>query len=38
MPAVTTLNQLEWSHAGGAPEAQIQELAHLAFRSAPKRT
>ena len=31
MPAVKTLEQLDWSCAGGAPKAQIQELAHLAF-------
>jgi DNA replication protein DnaC len=31
MPAVKTLDQFDWSHAGGAPKAQIQELAHLAF-------
>ena len=31
MPAVKTLEQFDWSHAGGAPKAQIQELAHLAF-------
>jgi DNA replication protein DnaC len=31
MPAVKTLEQLDWSHAGGAPKAQITELAHLAF-------
>ncbi|MBK9134140.1 MAG: AAA family ATPase [Betaproteobacteria bacterium] len=31
MPAVKTLEQFEWRHAGGAPKAQIQELAHLAF-------
>ncbi len=31
MPALKTLEQFDWSHAGGAPKAQIQELAHLAF-------
>jgi DNA replication protein DnaC len=31
MPATKTLEQFDWSHAGGAPKAQIQELAHLAF-------
>jgi DNA replication protein DnaC len=31
MPAIKTLEQFDWSHAGGAPKAQIQELAHLAF-------
>ena len=31
MPAIKTLEQLDWTHAGGAPKAQIQELAHLAF-------
>lgn len=31
MPAIKTLEQFEWAHAGGAPKAQIQELAHLAF-------
>ena len=31
MPSVKTLEQFDWSHAGGAPKAQIQELAHLAF-------
>jgi DNA replication protein DnaC len=31
MPAVKTLEQIDWSHAGGAPKAQIQELGHLAF-------
>ena len=31
MPVVKTLEQFDWSHAGGAPKAQIQELAHLAF-------
>lgn len=31
MPAVKTLEQFDWSQAGGAPKAQIQELAHLAF-------
>ena len=31
MPSIKTLEQLDWSHAGGAPKAQIQELAHLAF-------
>jgi DNA replication protein DnaC len=27
MPAVKTLEQFDWSHAGGAPKAQITELA-----------
>ena len=31
MPAIKTLEQFDWSHAGGAPKAQITELAHLAF-------
>jgi len=31
MPALKTLEQFDWSHAGGAPKAQITELAHLAF-------
>ena len=31
MPAHKTLEQFDWSHASGAPKAQIQELAHLAF-------
>lgn len=31
MPATKTLEQFDWCHAGGAPKAQIQELAHLAF-------
>lgn len=31
MPVIKTLEQFDWSHAGGAPKAQIQELAHLAF-------
>ena len=31
MPAIKTLEQFDWSHAGGVPKAQIQELAHLAF-------
>ena len=31
MPAVKTLEQFDWRHAAGAPKAQIQELAHLAF-------
>ena len=31
MPAIKTLEQFDWSHAAGAPKAQIQELAHLAF-------
>ena len=31
MPAIKTLEQFDWSHASGAPKAQIQELAHLAF-------
>jgi DNA replication protein DnaC len=31
MPAVKTLEQFDWSHAGGAPKAQIVELSHLAF-------
>jgi DNA replication protein DnaC len=31
MPAVKTLEQFDWSHAAGAPKAQILELAHLAF-------
>lgn len=31
MPAIKTLEQFDWSHAGGAPKAQIIELSHLAF-------
>ena len=31
MPSVKTLEQFDWSHASGAPKAQITELAHLAF-------
>lgn len=31
MPAIKTLEQFDWSQAGGAPKAQIQELTHLAF-------
>ena len=31
MPAVKTLEHFDWSCAAGAPKAQIQELAHLAF-------
>ena len=31
MPTIKTLEQFDWSHAAGAPKAQIQELAHLAF-------
>ena len=31
MPAVKTLEQFDWGQAGGAPKAQILELAHLAF-------
>jgi len=29
--AVKTLEQFDWSWAGGAPKGKIQELAHLAF-------
>ena len=31
MPAIKTLEQFDWSQAGGAPKAQVMELAHLAF-------
>jgi DNA replication protein DnaC len=31
MPAVKTLEQFDWGIGSGAPKAQIQELAHLAF-------
>jgi DNA replication protein DnaC len=31
MPSIKTLDQFDWSHASGAPKAQIQELAHLTF-------
>jgi DNA replication protein DnaC len=31
MPAIKTLEQLDWTQAAGAPKAQILELAHLAF-------
>jgi DNA replication protein DnaC len=31
MPSIKTLDQFDWSHASGAPKAQILELAHLTF-------
>jgi DNA replication protein DnaC len=31
LPSIKTLEQFDWSHAGGAPKAQILELAHLTF-------
>jgi DNA replication protein DnaC len=31
MPSIKTLEQFDWSYAGGAPKAQILELAHLTF-------
>jgi DNA replication protein DnaC len=31
MPTVKTLEQFDWTIGSGAPKAQIQELAHLAF-------
>ena len=31
LPAIKTLEQIDWAHAGGAPKAQIVELGHLAF-------
>lgn len=31
MPSIKTLEQLDWSQAGGAPKAQIVERGHLAF-------
>jgi DNA replication protein DnaC len=31
LPSIKTLEQIDWSHAGGAPKAQILELAHLTF-------
>jgi DNA replication protein DnaC len=31
MPTVKTLEQFDWGIGSGAPKAQIQELAHLAF-------
>lgn len=31
MPTVKTLEQFDWAIGSGAPKAQIQELAHLAF-------
>jgi DNA replication protein DnaC len=31
MPSIKTLEQFDWSHAGGVPKAQVLELAHLAF-------
>jgi DNA replication protein DnaC len=31
LPNVKTLEQFDWTHATGAPKAQIQELAHLGF-------
>jgi DNA replication protein DnaC len=31
LPSIKTIEQIDWSHAGGAPKAQILELAHLTF-------
>ena len=31
MPSIKTLEQFDWTHAGGSLKAQIQELAYLAF-------
>ena len=31
MPSIKTLEQFDWTYAGGAPKAQIIELGHLAF-------
>ncbi len=31
LPGIKTLEQFDWSTAVGAPKAQVQELAHLAF-------
>ena len=31
MPAIKTLEQIDWAQAGGAPKPQIVELGHLAF-------
>jgi DNA replication protein DnaC len=31
LPSIKTLEQFDWSHAAGAPKAQIQELMHLTF-------
>ena len=31
MPSIKTLDQFDWTHASGAPKAQILELAHLTF-------
>jgi DNA replication protein DnaC len=31
LPGIKTLEQFDWSAAAGAPKAQVQELAHLAF-------
>jgi len=31
LPGIKTLEQFDWHIAAGAPKAQIQELAHLAF-------
>ena len=36
MPAVKTLEQFDWTHAGGAPKTQIVELGHLAFVEGPR--
>jgi len=29
MPSIKTPEQFDWSHAGGAPKAQVLELAHI---------
>jgi DNA replication protein DnaC len=31
LPSIKTLEQFDWGYGGGAPKAQIQELAHLTF-------
>ena len=31
LPSIKTLEQFDWGYGGGAPKAQILELAHLTF-------
>ena len=31
LPAIKTIEQFDWNHAGGAPKAQILELSNLVF-------
>src|SRR5882757_4026438 len=31
LPSIKTLEQFDWGYGGGAPKAQILELAHLRF-------